>query len=627
MVDNKKIAVAVLAAVGGKENVISVTHCMTRLRFNLKEEGIINSETIKSIEGVVGIIHAGGQIQVVIGQNVPKVYAELCKIGEFQIQDEIDERLDKSTGKRTWKSIGNGILNYLSGSMTPIIPIMLVAGMFRALVAVLGPGALNVIAETDDLYILFNLLYDAGFYFLPIFIGYSAAKKMGASPMLGLMMGAILISPQFVEMAATRTAFTVFGIPTVVNNYTQSVVPVILSVWALYHVEKLFKKVIPDALSTLFVPFLTMLIMVPLSLSLLAPAGAIVGSYISNGLIAFGDVGGFLALALVAALWQYLVMTGMHLVLIAAGFTVFMEVGHEDFILVCMAVAFWAAIGMAVGAVFRLKDKDEKSLSLGYLISGVIGGVTEPTIYGIGLKYKRPFIGMTIGAIVGGAYAGLTNVGFYVVGAPSFLTPLSFVGIGTANLVNGTLSCVIAVTVSAIVVYFTGFSKDDILAQKQADNNSEIQEANEKIYAPIHGTYIPIEEIPDPVFSNGIMGKGCGINPIEGKVFSPVNGIVSVVADTKHAIGITTDNGAEVLIHVGMDTVDMNGKGFDIQVTEGDKVVCGKPLMYFDMEEINKAGHSAITAFVVTNSDDYTRVEFDTGKEFNLRSEIGRIHL
>lgn len=462
---NQQIATEVLAAVGGKDNITFVTHCMTRLRFNLKDKSAADLETIKNIKGILGAVESGGQLQVIVGQNVDKVYTLLCNEAGIKPETVIDENLDAPKEKMTPKKIGNNILNYLSGSLTQLIPLLTAAAMFKTVLVVIGPDMLKLVAPEDDLYILLNFLYSAGFYFLPIYLGYTAAKKLGVTPVLGMFMGGILIAPEFVALADAGTSFTVYGIPCSVHNYAQSVLPILLSIWVMHYVEKFFQKHMPDSLNSIFAPFLTMFIMVPISLCLLAPAGAFVGDYISKGLIAFGGVGGFVAVAVIAALWEFLVMSGMHMVLVVTAITVLISGGSEALILSAGSCATWAAWGMALGAFLRLKNKEEKSLSMGYFISAALGGVTEPALYGIGFKYKKSFLGMMIGAALGGAYAGLTHVSVYVMGATNFLSILGFVGGGTSNLVNGIIACSISLIAAAVAVYFIGLNEKPLVTK------------------------------------------------------------------------------------------------------------------------------------------------------------------
>ena len=474
MADNKKIAEDVLAAVGGPDNITSATHCMTRLRLNLKDQSVPDDDQVKKIPGVLGAQWSGGQYQVIIGQNVPKVYEEAIKLGVTG-EGAIDEDLgDAEPEKLTVKSAANNVLNYLSKSMVALIPAMLSAAMFRTVGVIFG-DMLGIWATDGELYNLFyNWLYNAFFYFLPVILGWSAAKQLGASPVLGMMLGGVLIAPEFMDLidAAAETGATttaIYGIfPATLNDYSSSVLPVILSMPVLWQVEKFFKRVIPDMLSTIFVPFLTMLVVVPVSLCVLAPIGTWLGDLIGTVMFTLGSTGGIVtivALVVVSACWSYLVMTGMHVTLITLGIVQLAQSGSDPFVFVAGMIAQWATWGIALGAFLRLKDKDEKNANLGYFLSGLLGGVTEPALYGCGFKYgMRPFLGMMAGGAVGGLIAALTGATVYVAGSSNVLSILCFVGGSTANLVWAVVACVAALVVSTVVTFLFGFSKEDLEA-------------------------------------------------------------------------------------------------------------------------------------------------------------------
>ena len=458
MSDYKELASSLIDLVGGAENVTGVTHCMTRLRFNVKDNSKVDADAIKATKGVLGYVNQGGQHQIIIGQTVDKVYDDVLAVGGFAAQKAIEENLDEAVKEKvTFKSVFNSILNYLSGSVTPLIPLILAAALFRTLQSILGPQMLNVISETDDLYVVLGMVYNAGFYFLPIYVGYTASRKLGVNPALGLLMGGVLIAPELISLAAAGTAsIKVFGIPAPVTSYAQTLLPIILSIWVMSYVEKFFNKVIPATLRTIFAPFLTMVVMVPVALCLLAPLGNFVGNYVGTALVGLGNVGGFIAVAIIAALWEFLVMSGMHLVLAITMMTVMITTGHEGIVSPAACCATFSAFGMALGAALRLKNKEEKSDNIGYFIAGLLGGVTEPALYGTGLKYKKPLIGMAIGGALGGLYAGLTHVNVYALASTNVLMVLGYIGEGTGNLVNGIISCVIAMVGAAVATYLLG---------------------------------------------------------------------------------------------------------------------------------------------------------------------------
>lgn len=464
---NKELAEKILAAIGGKDNVTSATHCMTRLRLNLKDASIPNKDEISDISGIIAVVESGGQYQIVIGQNVAKVYPEFAKLAGLGLEEQIAENLDEYRPKEklTLKKIGNNIMNYMSGSMTPLIPAMIGAAMFKTIQVLIGPELLHLVSDKSDVYLLCQFVYNAFFYFLPVFLGFTAAKKLGVSQLLGAMFGALLLVPDLV--ALDGKVFHVYGfLPTTIHNYSQSVLPIILTIWVMSYVERFFKKIVPDVLATIFVPFLTLLVVVPIELVALAPLGNIIGDYLSNGLISFGNIGGFIAVALVAALWEFLVMTGMHQVLILFAIGGIAQNGYDNFVLVSGGLATWAAFGMAFGAFLRIKNPDQKSTAFAAFISGVLGGVTEPVLYGIGLRYKRPFIALGIGGFIGGIYAGLTGVTVYLMGATNFLAILGFVGGGAGNIINGCIASALAFFATAILTYFIGFNENEAVLQK-----------------------------------------------------------------------------------------------------------------------------------------------------------------
>lgn len=462
MANNKEIAQKVLEAVGGKDNVTHVTHCMTRLRFNLKDQGIPVDEEVKKINGVLGVVASGGQYQIVIGQNVGKVYAEVCKIGGFEVKAAVEENPDGVKEKLTPKKIGSSILNYVGGSMIPMIPAMLGTGLCKALMALIGPNMLNLVGESNGIYIMLNLMYDGFFYFLPIMVGFNAAKKLKIPVHLGSFMGAVLLAPAFVQMAADGTAFDILGIPVTVLNYSQSVVPVLLSVAFMGVVYKGMARIMPDTLTTIFTPFLTMLITVPVSLIALAPLGNNIANLISGGIAAFGNLG-FIGSAFIGAIWEFLVMTGMHTPVIMTFLVDAAAKGYMDGAAVAPNAATWACWGVALGAFLRFRNRNDKSSAGGFFISGMFGGVTEPILYGLCMKYRRCFLTLIIGGAVGGAYLGLTGVQQYVMAAISnFLNALGFAGGTTANMVNGIVGCVLALVSAAVATYLIGFSKEEL---------------------------------------------------------------------------------------------------------------------------------------------------------------------
>lgn len=453
-----QIAENVLKQIGGKDNVSKVLHCQTRLRFNLKDESIADDAKIEAISGVLGVVRAGGQLQVVVGTEVKDVYREICEIGNFENTDKDIVPVKKE--KITFKSIGNRILDAISGSMGPAIPAIVASAFLKMLVAVLGPDVLDVLHEGNDLYTLFTFVGDAAFYFFPVIVGYTSAKKFNLNPVLGILMGAILIHPTFVGLVGKE--FTVYGIPCNVQSYASSIVPIILSNWVMSYIAHFFDRIIPGSIRSVFSPAFTLAAMLPIALCVFGPAGAFIGEYVVAALFSLEGIAGFIGIGLIAALYPVLVMTGMHMVLITTLFQIFATKGFDGFAAVAVSVSSFSIMGVGIGAFLRLKNKEQKALALSYGITAIVAGTSEPTIYGICTKYKKPFIGLLAGGFLGGAYAGLTGViDATLVPSSNIFAALCFLGKSQANVVNGIIACVIAFVATAVFVYFFGFDKNE----------------------------------------------------------------------------------------------------------------------------------------------------------------------
>lgn len=426
-VDNKQIATDVLELVGGAENVAVATNCMTRLRLTLKDNSKADVEKIKKVKGVLGCQFAGSQLQVIIGQNVPKVLAEFVAMSGVKQGAAVDENLDAPKEKFELKNLPNIILDYLSGSMAQLIPLLMAGGLFRTIAAVLGPTMLGVISDTDPTYtFLYTTLYEATFTFIPIYLGYAAAKKLGASPVLGMLLGGALMAPSVVSVATQEGGgiISVYGIQIAAANYQQSVLPIILSVPVLYFVEKFFKKVMPDVLSTVFTPFCTMIVTIPIAFIVLAPIGNELGNLIANALFGLADLGGIgilIVMAILGAFWQLFVVCGMH-----------------------MPVILLAQVQI------------------------IAAGVTEPALFGILMRFRRTMLGMFIGGAIGAVFSGLMGVTYYLAGgASNFLVFTNYLQGGQMNTVWAIVGMAISFVIAAAVVFATGFSKEE-LAEMEA---------------------------------------------------------------------------------------------------------------------------------------------------------------
>lgn len=449
---NRQIAEQVLPLVGGKENVQQATHCMTRLRLNLYDYEKAQLEELKKISGVLKVLTTGGQLQIVIGTNVDGVYDEFCNMTGIAKAAPIDETLDQVAEKKklTGKEIVNNIFGYLSGSLTPMIPVLIAASLCKTIVAVFGPQLLGVMPAESDLYKLFTMLGDAGFYFMPVILGATAAIKLGMNMVMGIYVGAILLHPTLIGMAAEQTAFTVYGIPCSVQNYSSTVLPILMIVWVMSYIEKFLKKVCPDVIKVMAVPLGTLLVITPIALCVLGPAGAFLGNYISSGVIALYSVAGPVAVAILGGFFGLLVCTGMHQVLMVYLFTTFPMVGFDAFLMPGILASSWAGAGVALACIVKFKKPENKSMVINFFTTWLLGGVGEPMLYGLNLRYRTSLYASVIAGAVAGFVAGLIGLKAYV------LNPSNGI-YGIAAFLGGSNGNYIALAVTIAVAVIGGF--------------------------------------------------------------------------------------------------------------------------------------------------------------------------
>lgn len=443
MDNNLRIAQAVLEKVGGKDNVASVLHCITRLRFELKDRGLVDDEGMKNIPGVLGTTSGGGLYMVIIGTGVGKVYDQVCKLGNFEAHKSIDENLDHlPPKKKTVKDVLDKVMAYVSSCMTGVLPILVGAAMCKTIATVIGPSVFNLVSETSDLYVMFSFLYNAFFYFLPIYIGYTACKALNMNPIYGLFIGAMLLVPEFISLVGVRETFSIFGIPVPVASYAQTFLPVVLGCWLMSYVYKFLNKVIPSALATIFVPTLTILVMVVLMFAVCAPLGTWIGNGLSAVFMFFSNAHPIIrvigSIALCAAL-PYMVLFGMHSAIFVAAYVSFIEVGFDAFVWPLGVAYSFVIYGVALGALIKLKKKENKALASGYFLTGILSGLSEPTLYGICLKYKFAMKALLFGCIGAGAISGIFQPKAYVFGGTAniFGAFTYWPAGGTSNMIWG----------------------------------------------------------------------------------------------------------------------------------------------------------------------------------------------
>lgn len=456
----------ILELIGGRENVSVFTHCVTRLRFTVKDKSRVKTDEIEKTAGVVGTQWLGEQFQIIVGAQVDDIYKVMCQTGGFEELAAIDENLDVGVKNNRFspKEIGNKILAYISPTMTNIIPIMMGACMCKTIATLLGPGILNVISDTGDLYMVLDFLYDAFFYFIPVFLGYSAAKNLNINPTYGIYLGALILVPDFMALVGVRESVSVFGLSAPVASYASSFLPVIIGVWIMSYIMKLLNKYIPDILKAILVPLLTIVIMAPVMLVICAPLGSYIGNIVGSFFIVLSQsnvVVRIFGAVLLAILMPYMVLGGMHGALVNFAIMTFVTNGCESFLMPIMMSYNFAVFGVTLGASVKFKKAENKSLAMGYFISGILGSITEPCLYGVVLKYKNAMKALLAASIAIGLIVGIFSPVYYVMtSATAFTFWVPWVQGGTANMIAGNMMMLAALIVGAAAGYLVSYDEN-----------------------------------------------------------------------------------------------------------------------------------------------------------------------
>lgn len=623
----EELSKTIIENIGGKDNINSLTHCVTRLRFKLKDEGKANTDVLKNTDGVVTVMQSGGQYQVVIGNHVSDVYEQVQK--DAGISEDSNQEEESPSG------VLDRFVDLISGIFMPILGVLAASGMIKGFNAMFV--ALGVLSNESGTYFLLEATGDALFYFLPVIFGYTASKKLKLAPFVGMTIGGALVYPDLVGILESEPLYLLFegtviespvffeflGIPVVLMSYGSSVIPIILAVFAAAKIQKALRSIIPDVVRTFLVPFFTLLIAVPLTFIVIGPVATWSANLIGEGIYIAYDFNPTIAGVLIGGLWQILVIFGLHMGIVSLSINNLAVLG-VDRLMVANNPASFAQTGAVIGVMLRTKDKKLKTLCVPAIISGIFG-VTEPAIYGITLPKKKPFIVSVIVSGIAGGAMGALGVTRYVMGGlgifsyPSFLDPAGS-GLQLLPAIIGISFA--AMALSAIITYFVGFDEDiEVIEETEEGFKKEVATEGaivtaggeayvekEVIKSPLSGEILDLEKLKDDAFSSGAMGKGIAIIPNEGKVVSPVDGEISMVFPTSHAIGIKSDEGTEILIHVGMDTVQLDGKGFTSHVKKGDKVKAGDLVLEFDINTIEEAGYDVTTPVIITNCEDFLDV-------------------
>lgn len=631
----QELANDIVKNVGGKENVSGLVHCITRLRFTLKDENKANDDVLKSMSGVVTVMKSGGQYQVVIGNHVAEVFEDVMALLDLGAS-EASVPEEKKKGRLLDRAI-----DVVSGIFQPILSIMAACGMLKGFNTLFV--AMGFYSAASGGYLIINAAGDALFTFLPLFLGYTAAKKFGLKPMLGLAMGAAMCYPGIQSSAVSAGAdplYTLlngtmfaspvyidfFGIPVISVDYTGTVIPVILAVWFASKCEKLFSKFVPDLVKFFFVPMLTMLVALPVAILFLGPVATFGSTLISEFTLTIRSFSPMLAGAIVGLTWQILVIFGMHWGFIPVYINNIMTLGYDNVMMPFFACTF--ATSAVVLAIFlKTKDKKLKEMAIPNFISGIFG-VTEPAIYGILLPLKKPFIISCIAGGIGGAFYGHFNFRKFIMGGmgifelPNMMNPdgsldniiIAFAGILISMAAGFILTMIFykeksqpeAFPASGNVLDKAPVSGD---VSASAEGAGAYAADGKIIVSPLKGKTVKLENVEDAAFSSGALGKGIAIMPEEGILYAPADGTITAMFPTGHAIGMVNGAGAEVLMHVGMDTVQLEGKGFNPLVQIGDTVKKGQKLLEFDIKLIREAGYSLVTPVLITNSAQFKKID------------------
>ena len=608
-----KLAKEIVKNVGGRENIVSLTHCITRLRFQLKDESLVNDSVLKNMDGVVTIMKSGGQYQVVIGNHVAMVYEDVCEAAGLGTGKEAEEAP---------KGFFNRLIDIISGCFQPILGPLCAAGIVKGLNAVLTL-LLGQAYSASGTYLILNAIGDSVFYFMPVILGYSSARKFKVHPIIGMLIGASMCYPaiQKATLSAAGEALgtlpvigdyytTFIGIPFVAGDYTSSVVPVLFVVAFAGLIQKLAKKYIPELIQNFFVPFAVLIVSVPVGLLVIGPVVSLATGALSAVFAAVYNFSPVLSGALVGGLWQVLVMFGLHWAIIPISMMNMSSIGYDTLIAGSFGCSFAVTAAM-IAMALRMKNKNRRALALSAAVSGFCG-VTEPSIYGFLIPEKAPYIFTLIASGIGGAILGLFGAkkysmgGLGIFGIPNYLNPVAGEPSGLAGVLFGIAAAAVA---AFILVFLFWKEKGDGASMQEGGENAEAAKAkNETIGSPLSGTVIPLEEVKDEAFSGGALGKGAAVLPEKGELYAPCDGTVATLFPTLHAIGLVSDQGCELLIHIGLDTVRLDGKYFKAYVRQGDHVKKGQKLLTFDKEAIEEEGYLLQTPVLVTNPDDYADV-------------------
>lgn len=614
--DYNKLAHDIIHEVGGAQNIVNATRCATRFRLVLKETPAGAKEKIAEMPGVITVVENNGQFQVVIGTHVGDVYAAAAEILHL---DENAEEVEQPK-----QSVVNRIIATMSAVFAPFVYILAAAGLLQGALILITMAALNF--TNTGTYEVLSFMSWTPFTFLPIFIAVTASKHFKCNTFIAILCCCALVNPSWAEMAsriADGETIRFLGIKLSETTYTSTVLPPLFLVWLLSYLERFIEKKLPDTFKALLTPMICFIIMVPATILVLGPVSAVTANGIAKGYNFLAATAPALAGAIIGGLWQVVVIFGVHWGITPVNLANFAMNGHDTF-QAFQTIAVVAQVAAAFGVFIKSRNKEFKNMALSAGLTGLFG-ITEPTIYGVTLRLKKPFIcgcvGGAIGAVVMSffhsayyAYAGLPGP-LTIVNAISKDAPMSFPG--------EVIGCAVAAVIAIVLIQVIGF--EDPASKTESAVTGQISgtaNAVKTVASPLVGQVIPLSEVNDPVFASEAMGKGCAVIPTEGKVYAPFDGTIVGLLDSHHAVGIESENGIEILIHVGMDTVKLNGKHFTCHIEDGQHVKCGQLLLEFDIDAIKKEGYEVVTPVVITNSDEFTEITTEAAGQVKNDDEL-----
>ncbi len=612
----QELSSLILEKVGGKGNIISYTHCYTRLRFNLRDESLADTDGLKSTRGIMGVVSSGGQYQVVIGSEVGNVYAELVKL-----TGENGSREQQKSGGGQKKGALSAALETIAGIFTPIIPAITGAGILKAVMALLT--TFKLIDPASQTYSVLSVFADAAFYFLPFLLAYSAAKKFGCSIVLALSMAGILLHPNFINLLGGEGGVRFFGIPVISATYSSSVIPIILTVWFMSFVEPIADRISWKPIKFFTKPLITLVVVGFAAIVVIGPLGTLAGDLIADGIDALDRTAPWIVPLVVGAITPFMVMTGTHYGLIPIGINNIASAGFDTIVGPGMLGSNIAQGGASFAVALRTKNDELKQTAVSAGVTAVCG-ITEPAMYGVNLKLKTPLIPVAAAGGLAGLYMGIMGVGRYTTGSPGLLALPGYIGEdGFSNILNACIGAGIAFAVSFIGTLLIKLDLPDegkvTVADYKENSDSGVTDAagavsvkipaeGVTILSPMKGHVVPLSSVNDPTFAENILGEGSAIVPDSGLLVAPADGVVESVPDTCHAVMLTADSGAEILMHIGIDTVELDGRHFRSFVNSGDRVKAGDPLIEFDREAIAKEGYDLTTPVIITNPDSFGEI-------------------